>query len=225
MDADVVRVGLKRVSCLVPDDSDDADDVLQATGSQPADLGSVFLRGLDALPRRSILGGEGLFVGDLRGGKEHMRLVRQCKMTKCKEQRIKIVKEGYQALEGAWNDRVVRVGDTLGEQPSCGRAPHPNEFSPNAVLRHAWRSIGKSLLDRDGVDGTHHALGIVASVAGAFQEHQNAWVQKQWDDIARRQIIPFITRHYDASSNRMRFGALQDALIPHARYAVLNAAC
>jgi len=119
-------------------------------------------------------------------------------------------------LVHAWNDERLRYGDEV-EKPTVKAstiAKHPNAFRPCAVLVRAWRGIGASS-QREGVDGSHAGLDFVTGVAGAMAFAQRRAATKALDSLTTPCVI---MRHYDFTPAKVRFGALQAELMPHARY-------
>jgi hypothetical protein len=118
----------------------------------------------------------------------------------------------------AWNQRVLRTGDMIADGPGDD-GDADRGYSSISVARLAWRSLGKDLLERDGVDGCHKGLAIVATSAGVHDFAQNAVVDQELLDMPAG-TMPIIRKAYDATPSRIGFGKLQSEIMPHARYAV-----
>ena len=125
-------------------------------------------------------------------------------------------------LARAWDESMLRSGDHVKQPSDAGRhaSEHPEKWDPMFVLTLAWRSIGRSLNPRSGVQGQHRQLSIVSTVASALSRVQRRWFADTIRHVQSTRRIPFVFRHYDATPGRFRFGALQDVLADVARYAV-----
>ena len=94
---------------------------------------------------------------------------------------------------------------------------------PAAVVQHAFRSVGvKGGFQRRGLDGCHDQLQLSAGVASAACLAQAETCSKTFQDIMRDDSkgALVVTWAFDTTPWRLRFGALQEILYPHARYAV-----
>ena len=101
----------------------------------------------------------------------------------------------------------------------CG----PTCFWPAAVVQNAFRSVGvKGGCHREGLDGCHDQLQLSAGVASAACLAQAETCSKTFQDIMRDDSkgAMVVTLAFDTTPWRLRFGALQEILYPHARYAV-----
>jgi hypothetical protein len=65
-------------------------------------------------------------------------------------------------------------------------------------------------------------LGVLVVVASAFTETQDAFIAGEVDFIRDKGYNFVITRHYDCTPIRVRFGSLQDRVMPHARYSYFD---
>jgi len=97
---------------------------------------------------------------------------------------------------------------------------HGNMYSMDSVLRDAWRAIGHGHVDRGGVDGHHRQLAIASCVAGVACELGDQFTKQEVDAVIASRSVPLAYKRYDATPNRLRFGALQQLLLQHARYPV-----
>ena len=150
------------------------------------------------------------------------RHMRGMKALRAEQAEVLKVKAEIQPIKQAWNKRVTHHGDRIPvwseEEMLTARM---NQYLPEAVLRHAWKGLGKWTSERDGVDGVQkNSLNILACVSSAVQVSQSHWLQNVIDEAVDSGGCPFLQRHYDSTSNRMCMGQLQEVLMPMARYAV-----
>jgi len=165
-----------------------------------------------------------LFTGAEYRGKRHMQwLVDRRKQLKT-ERALSQSVQSNQVVREAWNARVVRRGDMVGNSLDGSAGNHANEYIPSAVLRMAWRSLGKDVNERDGVEGSHHGLAIVSASSHALLRCQDVCLEDEMHSLTSTPsaIVPTIRRLYDATPSRVRFGRLQPLLQPIARYPVLG---
>lgn len=166
----------------------------------------------------------GIFSGDERRGErkaEHMRLCKKLKLLHSREG----LTEDMQAVAHFFNAGKLLQGDRLpGGTLGCGEQRVDKKFNLDACALHTWKSLGKRSFDRNGVEGTHHGLEITSCLASAAARTQQQWLSEQVEHIAQHKYVPVLQRHWDATSNRLAFGSLQDVLAPHARYSMKDAA-
>ena len=55
---------------------------------------------------------------------------------------------------------------------------------------------------------------------GAAAKTQQEWISTEVANVAAHGYAPVLQRNWDATANRMAFGALQYLVAPHARYSV-----
>ena len=116
---------------------------------------------------------------------------------------------------------MLRAGDTCAAGEDDAEASHPNQYLSPGILRLSWRSVGKDLVARDGVEGHGgRGLAIVASVSGAIEMVQEELGQLECDTVCENGVVPMMKRWYDLTPSRLKFGRLQDEVMPWARYPV-----
>ena len=179
---------------------------------------------LSALPRRRALG-SGPFVGDLYRSQAWSTWMHTRRKALQAEQRLKSATESYTALRQAWNAlHGLRAGDRIAisnnERKQCEGVPvHSNRWDIDGLLRLAFKSVGKDSTVRVGVGGTTHSAAAIASVAGIATSAQTQRMQAALSSLGPGAGL-VITRHYDTTPMRLRFGSFYSTLAPHARYLV-----
>ena len=178
--------------------------------------------GEEGLPRAALRHHLHLFDGVEYRGKRHMNfLVERRKRLKAERDTARVEKERKQVYD-AWDSRVTRRGDMVSHAATSGLAGNrSNEYRSEAVLRIAWRTLGKDVLEKTGVEGSGHGLAITSAVSSAVSHCQDVFCD---DEIAGlpSTVVPCIRRLYDATPSRVRFGRLQQVLHPIARCPVLG---
>ena len=162
----------------------------------------------------------GVFLGDLRSSAQKTKYMRERKAVLKQQREKEDLQTGVAPLQGAWNSSCLRLGDFVGGASGC---EHPNTFSLQGVLLQAWRQLGRNKTSSGGVDGSHRALNMLATVSGAAWERQSAWMNSEMQHLREAHACPVISGYYDASPMRVRFGQLQEDVMPHARYPVKDA--
>jgi hypothetical protein len=161
------------------------------------------------------------FCDDLYQSRPHMMYLHKCKKTKSLERKLQQQNDEHAPLEGAWNTDRLRQGDRVGETPADEQGAHPNQWTSTSVIRTAWKQIGKSSLARVGIDAMRRGLNVLAVVASAFVACQQTFVEEEIEQMCASGGCPYITKFYDNTSVRMKFGRLQAQLMPHARYPLM----
>ena len=129
--------------------------------------------------------------------------------------------EQAQASTRPWNGHVLRAGDQLDIGGSGSLDGHPNKFLTSGVLHLAWCSIGKNLVARSGVSGCQgRGLAITSTVGSIVAETQHVFGDVEIDRLCISNAVPTILKFYDATPSRVRFGKLQDIIMPWARFPV-----
>lgn len=151
------------------------------------------------------------------------------------------------ALAKAWNKKMgLRTGDNVCSEGSTSFAgartrhkkrlsaaastSHPNQWTLQGLLSTAYRNVGGMPHARAGssvgeIGETFSgrnllALTTVASISCIAQRRE---VDKLIEDVRTNSIRSLvITSHYDSTPMAMLFGALQEIVMPHARYFHLN---
>ena len=82
------------------------------------------------------------------------------------KRRAEAIVDSVGSERDAWNSKVVRVGDTIGDVPELQGA-HPNCYLPQGVLTLAFRQVGKNRVMRRGIEGCTKQLPALISVAQA----------------------------------------------------------
>ena len=123
--------------------------------------------------------------------------------------------DAYSKLADAWDDRVLRVGDTAQRSTDDEHhRRHNSSYIPKSVLRLAFTRVGKAT-DRDGLEGTQKSLSICTTVARAAQ------LAQQRASSAHLATTPFVlARSYGLTPLRIDFGSMRPMLAPSARYLV-----
>ena len=136
------------------------------------------------------------------------------------KRRAEAIVDSVGSERDAWNSKVVRVGDTIGDVPELQGA-HPNCYLPQGVLTLAFRQVGKNSVMRRGIEGTTKQLPALISVAQAAFSASRMYAEGIIMNILQARACPVITRLYDCTPHRMRFSALvQDKQQQAARYAI-----
>lgn len=154
-------------------------------------------------------------------------------MLKCKEEKKNKEKgrrkdwEGS-ALQSCWNSQRLREGDRVGSDDETtragGNAPadHATKYTVGGILRISWMQLGAIKTMREGMDGSHKEVEILATTAAVVGYEQQAWLATIYDKLKTSGVSPCIYKAYDATPRRMRFGKLQQEMAPNARYAWWN---
>ena len=110
----------------------------------------------------------------------------------------------------------MRVGTKAirldGRKPEKGVSPR--WYCLDGVLQAGFKVVGKSAMQKDGIDGSGHQLSflsISACVADILQDREVARAL-----TTMRTLV--VLRGHDASPVTLQFGHLQDLIAPHARY-------
>ena len=147
-----------------------------------------------------------------------------CKKRKRAEEERDGAKEDLGKVAVGWNRRSLRVGDMIGDYVSTvGDRGRKNDWDLNSVLRLAWQGLGKFCVYREGIDGTHDALGIAATVASSLWHCQDECTLLARQECESASEIPAFLKEFDGTPSFVKFGNhLQEQLQLHARYPVLG---
>jgi len=208
MDAKVVLAGIRGLPC---DDEDDApDDVIS---------GRTVKRIAESLPsgRRKRRNSSSPAV---RGRPaEVLNLERSVKHA---QRDVDEARHDGKGTATGWNHERLRFGDRVsvnGEDLHC----HPNAFQTHGVQSMAWRSVGKDVVLRGGVDGSQgRGLAVVSAESVIIDMCGRALAKLEVDRLVESGAVPAFRKWYDATPSRVRFGALQDVVFEWARYPVWN---
>jgi hypothetical protein len=165
---------------------------------------------------------KGLFCNENYRSACHIQFLNDHRAIAKAERANTALRQGHASTDRAWNKERVRHGDTIGGTGD-DFSIHPNQYNTPSILVLAWKQIGKNKVLRSGIDGIHRALTILVAVANAIDEMQSIWMRDETEDVRTRGDSLVITRYYDCTPVRLRFGRLQDQVMPHARYPLLNA--
>eukprot|EP00974_Lingulodinium_polyedra_P051306 4934647-Lingulodinium_polyedra.AAC.1 len=153
-----------------------------------------------------------------------MAWLRQRLQTQRQQKLVARATNMYGKLKQAWDSQRLRSGDRVADvcHGQRRRAIQWNIFNPEGVLRFAFRSLGAGPAEREGIDGTHKALALLSAVASAAMRAQASAVRSTFaafsGDHDSGALV--ISRHYDGTPLRLRFGCLQEQVHPHARYLI-----
>ena len=111
------------------------------------------------------------------------------------------------------NDHCVLFAKSPDAQGD-GPRRHPNSFKAPGVIQIAWVGASRSS-EKKGVVGSHKALDIVCGLAGVMCTAQTVALKRV---VGERGEPLLVLRHYDFTPIKVRFGALQAEVMPHARY-------
>ena len=145
-----------------------------------------------------------------------MQYLRNCKRLKLSSDKEET---GVTAIKSAFDSKILRSGDKVGEREERDLEKHPNQYDAAQVIVNGFRQVGNSKTVRQGVEGSTHELGILSSVSSAMGAAQKRFVASRVDALAKGRKNPVFARFYDCTPNRLRFGRLQEEIQPHARYA------
>ena len=207
--------------------SEGGDAPVPAAAAQPgiqmhANLGNVFGALRQRVKKRR---GEGAWAGALRRCPAKTKFMVQCRKEKAAKRKVGKLHTNFGKLADAWDIRVLREGDraqrhdgkedVLGDDAheTTSTTLHPNQYTPDGVLREVFTHIGRST-ETKGIEGTAHSLGMSTVVAAVAKEAQQ-------DAFAIIDDKPFVLiRGYDLTPLRVQFGVLQQLLAPSARYLI-----
>ena len=165
--------------------------------------------------RQPSRGPTAVFGGDLRRSAAKCAYMNACRQSQLAARSAQEHVDAYSKLVDAWDDRVLRVGDTV----QCSNDDehhrrHNSSYIPKSVLRLAFTRVGKAT-DRDGLEGTQKSLSICTTAARAAQ------LAQQRASSAHLATTPFVlARSYDLTPLRTDFGRIRPMLAPSARYLV-----
>ena len=100
----------------------------------------------------------------------------------------------------------------------------PNAWDASSVVRVGFQSVGYSRLATGGIDGTTSGMAALSVLASAVAQYQAGALKTQVIDRAHMSDTSgaVVLRAFDATPIRLRFGALQDVLMEHARYLIVE---
>ena len=163
-----------------------------------------------------------LFNGPLHRGPQHLKYVRAVKKRREAEKHMEVRLLANAGTANVWNKDVLRVGDHIATQDGVAaelrRRQHVNAYEPEGVLLSAWRCIGRKRVDRQGIRGSTHTMAMTCTTASALCIWQDEWVSETFASMVSGAPGLAITRAYDATPMRVRFGAMADKVSPYARY-------
>jgi hypothetical protein len=152
---------------------------------------------------------------------------RKCKTLQAAKVKAEICTSTYAGLKRAWDGERLRAGDLAipmdADEDRNVKSRHCNENLPGGVMRTAWQGLGKGLVARAGVDGTHDLLSMQCGLSSACSKAQARELTRLF---ARMSDQPdafggiVIGRHYDTTPFHVQFNRLHEQLHPHARYMV-----
>lgn len=133
------------------------------------------------------------------------------------------------SLAKAWNKKLgLRLGDEV--QPDGGARDsgwrHPNTWTVQGVVKVAFDGLGRSVVESRphgeievGAAAGGMNLAATSVVASIWMDAQSGEVDALVDGISRRRFESvFLGSHYDSTPTLVSFGALQEMIMPHARY-------
>eukprot|EP00959_Pyramimonas_sp_CCMP1952_P114994 2404067-Pyramimonas_sp.AAC.1 len=222
MDLSDLYAGLHALGCAPRDTDGDRPRRPEPQGHPDAQAGGAptlasLTRGLH-LVSSSPTSSKSSFSGSLYGGPAHSQFLHACKRLKRSEDQRREDADAYEPLQTAWNEERLRSGTMVGHGD---HALHCNQYSPHQVLINSWLQIGKNKCLREGIDGHHRGLDMVAAVSAAAIEDQTEWLSAELSRMQCLRASPVISKFYDCTPHRFRFGRLQAVLHPHARYPLL----
>ena len=131
-------------------------------------------------------------------------------------------------LADAWDVRVARHGDRIDRQ-AVGGAPqgrtnawaHGNTLTMEFVARHAFSQIGSRASGGScgevDIDGGRRGLECMLSVCALATRLISSVLDDMYTLWSRREAV-FVNRFGDSTPILLKFGSLQDLLMPLARY-------
>ena len=209
------------ILAAVPNDLAAADGDAEAAARPGPGAAAINPAVAASAPRRL-----GIFLGALNRSKAHMVFVRSAKDLKRAAAQSENFRHAFSGLKRAWDGQCVRVGDTAAGPEDVCEQRHMNQYLSEAVLRLAYRGVGKGgggVVGRDGFDGTHSAMPLMCGVASASLNSQTEAMGKWWREFqteADSKGALVVNLHYDTTPWRVGFGAFFDLLHPHARYVI-----
>ena len=84
------------------------------------------------------------------------------------------------------------------------------------------QAVGKDVVDRLGISGTSHSHEMVTTTAAIIDRCQPSLLEKEMQYLAKSGCVPVMVRWYDPTPRTVRFGRLQQLVMPHARYPILE---
>eukprot|EP00973_Karenia_brevis_P089511 12398106-Karenia_brevis.AAC.1 len=209
----------------LPQDSDEEDPlVLDEEDPLVAGAGDIFLEGIENLPGAANQQPQVMnsFCGDAYQSRAHMEWLRAMKkMKKANCQAIQ-AQENLSVIATAWDGVVLREGDRLASGLSGQAGNRSNQTRVSGILRVAWQSVGKNVVERVGIAGTTRAHPIVATTCAVINSCQEGLMQAEMQTAQDSGQVPVVLRWYDATPFQVRFGQLQEQVMPHARYPVID---
>jgi hypothetical protein len=152
-----------------------------------------------------------------------MKYVQACRREKASKRReLKLRTEGdknYDRLANAWDEVHPLRNGTLAKRFNKQAKDwlHANQYTVPGVIRFAFGGVGQSVKHRMGLDGTTHMCGIMSVTASCGTILLNDRLSVE---ISKPRVRGFVLgRHHDATPIRLTFGALQELLLPYARFA------
>ena len=162
----------------------------------------------------------GIFLGALNRSKAHMVFVRSAKDLKRAAAQSENCRHAFSGLKRAWDGQCVRVGDSAAGPEDVCEQRHMNQYLSEAVLRLAYRGVGKGgggVVGRDGFDGTHSAMPLMCGVASASLNSQTEAMGKWWREFqteADSKGALVVNVHYDTTPWRVGLGVFFDLFAP-----------
>eukprot|EP00973_Karenia_brevis_P012322 1673976-Karenia_brevis.AAC.1 len=151
-----------------------------------------------------------------------MEWLRARKKVKKADRQANQAQENLSVIAEAWDRVVLREGDRLGAELGGQAGNRSNQWQASGILRVAWQSVGKNVVERIGIAGTTRAHTIVATTCAVINSCQEGLMQAEVQAVQASGQVPVVLRWYDATPFQVRFGQLQEQVMPHARYPVID---
>ena len=129
-------------------------------------------------------------------------------------------------LANAWDDvHDLRIGvqvdrsgtdDGANKNSTVKNWQHPNQYTVRGVIRKGFAIVGKSSVQRTGMDGSTHQSKLSTSTASIALILQDRKLREKLAGNKTRGLV--VARHHDGTPHAVQFGALQHLLVPRARY-------
>ena len=187
-------------------------------------LGDDVLAGFEGLAERGARGRQQLLpAGTAYRSAGHARLMRDTKDIKTARQLQDQETASVQAVRQAWNQELgLRVGDQLCFGNDESLTSHPNTWTHPGLLKVGWKQLGKRASGHRcaaGLGETRRGGDALLCVAAACDKASRQVFLDWLAAIPAGQPL-HVEKHYDATSLMLRFGGLEDALHPVAKYLI-----
>ena len=138
------------------------------------------------------------------------------------------VKQEFNGLADSWDYRTLRhedlaAGSLRDSTPQAGEGAwtHRNTYTIISWLRLAFKGLqkGSNAGGEVSLDGSRRIQEAMLSVSAVFWRSWNR-IAETWSNRSQHDsdAVTYIRRHHDATPMYLGFGAMQERLMPQARY-------